>query len=295
MIRPRLLLAIFHNSASPEPTLGQGTYSGKSSSRPRSPLHGTTVSASLEPVSGKEDNPKPGLSQRPQGTSAFNARTYPTRHCRRTGAIGLWPRWLSPTTMTHTHVQRLLFPHDVRQLRMGHTYDKAWAGPRGETPHRPKPTSASEKLRLARALPRLPAPPRIPQEATPLTVSCTGPSPISGSATTSGRLPPRPSMASASILPTKERPTSPKATELTYYQELFAILTTAPTTMTWTTSPSDGLGYVTEPSALCVVKDANTGTGHPLPDTSQTTSTRAIPATGARPCLLTVRDKPRHT
>jgi hypothetical protein len=138
-------------------------------------------------------------------------------------------------------------------------------------------------------------PPRIPQEATPLTVSCTGPSPISGSATTSGRLPPRPSMASASILPTKERPTSPKATELTYYQELFAILTTAPTTMTWTTSPSDGLGYVTEPSALCVVKDANTGTGHPLPDTSQTTSTRAIPATGARPCLLTVRDKPRHT
>jgi hypothetical protein len=30
-------------------------------------------------------------------------------------------------------------------------------------------------------------------------------------------------MASASILPTKERPTSPEAAELTYYQDLFTM------------------------------------------------------------------------
>jgi hypothetical protein len=80
------------------------------------------------------------------------------------------------------------------------------------------------------------------------------------------RLPYRLSMALASILPTEEHPISPEATELTYYQELFAILIIAPTTTTWIVSPSDRLGYVTEPPtldlALCIVKDANTGTGH---------------------------------
>jgi hypothetical protein len=94
-----------------------------------------------------------------------------------------------------------------------------------------------------------------------------------GSTTTSGRFLPRPSMASTSILPTKGRPTSPVVAELTYYQELFAIPTTAPTTTTWTTSPSDRLGYMTEPSALAsaiyVVIDANAGTKHPPPGTSQ--------------------------
>jgi hypothetical protein len=55
----------------------------------------------------------------------------------------------------------------------------------------------------------------------------------------------------------------------TYCQELFAILVTTPTTTTQTTPPSDRLGHTTEPralaSALCTVKDANTGTGHPFP------------------------------
>jgi hypothetical protein len=64
------------------------------------------------------------------------------------------------------------------------------------------------------------------------------------------------------------RTTSLETPELTYYQELFAILTTAPTTAIWTAFPLDWLGYVTEPSALalalCTVKDANTGTRHPL-------------------------------
>jgi hypothetical protein len=76
-------------------------------------------------------------------------------------------------------------------------------------------------------------------------------------------------MDSTSIIPTGGYTTSPEAIELTYYQELFAIPTTTPTTTTWTASPSDWLGYVTEPSALAsalpVVKDANTGTRHPLP------------------------------
>jgi hypothetical protein len=62
MTRPRLLSVVTYNSASPEPVLGPGAYSRKSSSRLRSPLHGTTVSASPKPVSGKEDNLELDLS-----------------------------------------------------------------------------------------------------------------------------------------------------------------------------------------------------------------------------------------
>jgi hypothetical protein len=141
---------------------------------------------------------------------------------------------------------------------MGCVYDEAWSDPREETPPRSSPTSSSEQT------PPRPSPAsatcylRISQKAIPPTVSCTVESPRAGSAMVSGRLPPRPSMASASIISMKECPTSPEATELMYHQGLFAILTTAPTTMTWTASPSDMLGYVTEPSALtlalCVSK-----------------------------------------
>jgi hypothetical protein len=152
-------------------------------------------------------------------------------------------------------------------------YDKVWAGPREETPPRPRLASTSEQTSprpsSASAIWSL----RIPQEATPLTVSCTPTSPRSGLATTSRRLQPRPSMASASITQMKEHPTSSGVAELTYYQELFAILTTTLTTMTWTTFPSGGLGYVTEPSTLAsaiyVGKDANTRTEHPSLSTSQ--------------------------
>jgi hypothetical protein len=59
-------------------------------------------------------------------------------------------------------------------------------------------------------------------------------------------------------------PTSPETAKLTYYLGAFTILGTAPTTTALVASPSGRLGYVTEPSgvtlALCVVKDANTGT-----------------------------------
>jgi hypothetical protein len=58
-----------------------------------------------------------------------------------------------------------------------------------------------------------------------------------------------------------------------YCQEFFAILATALTTMTQIAPPSDKLGHATElqalASALCTVKYANTGTGHPLPGSSQ--------------------------
>jgi hypothetical protein len=95
-------------------------------------------------------------------------------------------------------------------------------------------------------------------------VSCTTSNPKA-----SRRLLPRPIIASGSILPMKGPPTSPETTELTYYHELFAILVIYPTTMTSTVFPSCMLGYVTEPSALALalyaVKDANTGTRHPLP------------------------------
>jgi hypothetical protein len=60
----RSLSAVAHNSATPEPALGQGMYSGKYSSQLWYPVYGTTVSTSPEPVSGKEDNPEPSLSRR---------------------------------------------------------------------------------------------------------------------------------------------------------------------------------------------------------------------------------------
>jgi hypothetical protein len=133
--------------------------------------------------------------------------------------------------------------------------------------------SASEQTQPHPSLPSSTCSPRIPQVLTPLIVSCMAASPRASLAMASGKLLPRSSMALASILPTEERPTSSEAAELAYYQELFAILTIAPITMTWTTSPSYWLRYMTEPSALAlvlyVVKDANTRTGHPPPSTSQ--------------------------
>jgi hypothetical protein len=135
-----------------------------------------------------------------------------------------------------------------------------------------RPASASEQTQPHPSLPLATCSPRILQEVTPLTMSCTAASPRAGPAMASGRLLPRPSMDSTSIVPTEEGPTSSEAAELTYYQGLFAVLTIAPTTMTWTASPSYWLGYVTVPSslalALYVVKDANTGTGHPPSGTS---------------------------
>jgi hypothetical protein len=80
--------------------------------------------------------------------------------------------------------------------------------------------------------------PRIQQEATPSTVPCTSTNPGAGSIMASGRLLPRPRTASTSILSMKGRPTSPETAELTYYQRLFAILITAPTTTALATSPS---------------------------------------------------------
>jgi hypothetical protein len=55
-------------------------------------------------------------------------------------------------------------------------------------------------LRLARARPRLPAPPRIPQTTTPLTMAHVR----ENSTIASGRLPPRPSLALTSISATKD-------------------------------------------------------------------------------------------
>jgi hypothetical protein len=47
------------------------------------------------------------------------------QHRRRTGAIRPRSRQTSPTTMTYVWVQRPLFPHAAYQLLMGHTYDKS--------------------------------------------------------------------------------------------------------------------------------------------------------------------------
>jgi hypothetical protein len=111
----------------------------------------------------------------------------------------------------------------------------------------PEAGLASEQTSPRPILESASCPPRIPQKAIPSTVSCMVASPGAGSALASGKLPPHPSMASASIIPMKERPTSPETAELTYYQELFTILTTASTTITGTVSPTHRLGYMTEP------------------------------------------------
>jgi hypothetical protein len=59
MIRSRSHSAIARNSVSPEPVLRHRQCSGKSSSRPRSPLHRIMVSASPEPVSDRRTVPGP--------------------------------------------------------------------------------------------------------------------------------------------------------------------------------------------------------------------------------------------
>jgi hypothetical protein len=79
---PEAPLRGHHSFASPEPTLGQGMFSGESLSLLRSSLPRTAVSASPEPVSGKKDNPEVGLSRSPQGTGAFNVHTYRMLSCR---------------------------------------------------------------------------------------------------------------------------------------------------------------------------------------------------------------------
>jgi hypothetical protein len=68
----------------------------------------------------------------------------------------------------------------------------------------PCPSSASDN-----------SPPRIPQKATPSIVPCMTASPRAGLAMASGRLPPRPSMASALIVSTKGCLMSPEVAELT--------------------------------------------------------------------------------
>jgi hypothetical protein len=50
---------VAQNSASPELALARGKHSGKSTSRPRSPRHGTAVSASPEPALGRRTTLSP--------------------------------------------------------------------------------------------------------------------------------------------------------------------------------------------------------------------------------------------
>jgi hypothetical protein len=101
-------------------------YLGKSSSRPRSPLQGTIVFASREPISCKQDNPKPGLSQRPQGTWAFNVHTYP-----------MWRHWNDRITIS------LAFTN----------YDDAWLGTSATIPPRRLPTPDGTHIRQSMGWP----------------------------------------------------------------------------------------------------------------------------------------------
>jgi hypothetical protein len=152
--------------------------------------------------------------------------------------------------MTYVLVQQLLFPKPpANPLWDAHT-TKVWAGPRAQTLPRTKPTSSSGQTLPRPSLASATCSPRIPQEATPSTVSHTSANPRADSVTALGRLLPRPSLASASILSMERHPTSPETTKLTYYPGAFAIFSTAPTTTAWSTSPSDRLGLMTEPSNL---------------------------------------------
>jgi hypothetical protein len=159
-----------------------------------------------------------------------------------------------------------IVPHAACKLLMGHAYDKARARPQEETTPRPKPALASEQT-PPRSSPSLATySPRIPQEATPSTVSSTStnPGPTRSRAQVDFRLTQAPRWPRN--YQGKGARRHQKTTELAYYQGVFAILSTAPTTTAWEAFPSGRLGYVTEPSALasalCVVEDANTGTRH---------------------------------
>jgi hypothetical protein len=103
--------------ASPDPVLGQGMFSGESSSRPRSPLPWTDVSASPEPVLGKEDNPRQDPAEVRRGQEHSMCIPTPRRVAgeqeqQDCGPIKLHQlRWrMQP-----------LFPHTACQLSMGHT------------------------------------------------------------------------------------------------------------------------------------------------------------------------------
>jgi hypothetical protein len=107
------------------------------------PLHGTTVSASLEPV--------------------------------RTG--GPWSPPLSPTMMTHArnndHSSPMLTTM-LKQIRMGRAYDRAWSHPRERITPLPMSASASEKTPPRPSSISANCPdknsPRIPQESISTTV-----------------------------------------------------------------------------------------------------------------------------
>jgi hypothetical protein len=152
--------------------------------------------------------------------------------------------------MTYVLVQQLLFPNPPANPWWDAYTTKVWAGPRVQTPPRTKPTSSSGQTLPRPSLASATCSPWIPQEATPSTVSHTSTNPRAGSVIALDRLPPRPSLASASILSTERHPTSLETTELTYYLGAFAIFNTAPTTTAWSTSPSGRLGLMTEPSDL---------------------------------------------
>jgi hypothetical protein len=63
MIHPRPHSTVAQNSASEEPILGRGQHSRKSSSCPRSPLHGMAISALPELVSDGKIAPSPALAK----------------------------------------------------------------------------------------------------------------------------------------------------------------------------------------------------------------------------------------
>jgi hypothetical protein len=137
-------------------------------------------------------------------------------------------------------------------------------------------------------------PPQIPQKDTPSIVSCTAASSGVGSVMTLGTLLPRPSMASASIIPTAEHPTSLEAAELTYYQEPFCHthhcsnyydLDMFSIRLARVRDGALGPGLGSLRSQRCKYRNQTSPSRH-----KSTASIRAIPiailATGARPRLL---------
>jgi hypothetical protein len=187
---------------------------GETSSRPRSPLPRTIVSASPEPVSSKEDNPK---ATQPKPTGDRNIQCAHLPHAA-----------LQVNRSDRTGVSSNFTKYDDACVHCSRTppansrcTTRAQVGPRAQTLPRLKSTSASGQTLLRSISASATCSPQIPQKATPSIVAHTPSNSRASSVTTSDGLPPLLSLALALISATKWCLMSPYTAELTYYSKAF--------------------------------------------------------------------------
>jgi hypothetical protein len=167
---------------------------------PSSPRPRTAVSVSSESVSDEED--------KAHGPKACGGHSHlmriPTRH----SDTGAQRQQDSSHVQAQQHDYTCTTMRACRLLCLDETPNttKEQTGPQAQNSASPDAGLAlGHRLRLARARPRLPAPPRIPQTTTLLTMAHVR----ENSTIFTGRLPPRPSLALTSISASKDTPRHP--------------------------------------------------------------------------------------